>query len=173
MLAKKIMKYSAKKEILSCNDLAEIAWMAIEPLWDDLPLSNASKLRVFMSEITNGQKALISIDWCQKEIRNGGIKQLFLNSTGNLVPYAIEGYNLIGANIYSENLLKASKLLGCEYPKSCAARKRAIKLLTQSQMEQLNKLEDDFFELIDSTDNDIEKYRGGYVKSNSKQFITC
>lgn len=70
------MKYAADKKILESDDLAQIAWDAIEPLWDDLPYSNAEKLGDFMEELTGGQKALISIDWCQKEIRNGGIKQL-------------------------------------------------------------------------------------------------
>ncbi len=96
------MKYSANKDILNQNSLAEIAWEAIAPIWDQIPYSNASKLDEFMSNLTKGQKALISIDWSQKEIRNVGIKQLFENSTGNIVPYAIKGLELIGAYNYAE-----------------------------------------------------------------------
>ena len=165
------MKYSAKQEILNNDDLAQVAWEAIEPIWDDLPLSTASRLDSFMAVLTDGQKALISIDWCQKEIRNGGIVQLLENSTGNLVPYAIRGFRLIGAECYAELLVKAARLLGDEYPRSGAARKRALKSLTDSQCEELEILDDEFFELINSAEHDIENYRGGYVKSNPNQFI--
>jgi len=46
------MKYSAKYELLANDNLAEVAWEAIAPLWDDLPYSNAKKLAVFLSEVT-------------------------------------------------------------------------------------------------------------------------
>jgi hypothetical protein len=165
------MKYSANAEILENDDLAEVAWYAIEPLWDDMPYSNTSKLSEFMSDLTVGQQALVSIDWCQKEIRNGGIKQLMENSTGNLIPYAISGFSLIGAQAYSELLSKACKLLGMEFPISGAARKRALNSLTDEQKHELENLDDEFFELIGSSTHDIEKYRGNYVKDNPGLFI--
>ena len=166
------MKYFAKPEILNNDDLAEVAWEAIEPLWDDLPYSNAKKLDVFLADVTEGQKALISIDWCQKEIRNGGIKQLLENSTGNLVPYAIEGFNIIGACEYASILSEASQLLGHEYPKTASARKKVLKALADSQKDLLKVLDDKFFKLLFSKDHDIEKYRGNYVKENPTQFIS-
>lgn len=166
------MKYSAKKEILQNEDLAQVAWDAIDPIWDDLPYSSASKLNVFMADLTEGQRALIAIDWCQKEIRNGGIKQLFENSTGNLVPYAIYGFRLIGAEAYAVNIAKAASLLGNEYPKSGTARKRALKALNEVQLKDLEVLDDEFLDLIDSAEHNIEQYRGSYVKNNPSQFIS-
>lgn len=166
-----MMKYTSKKEILNYTNLAEIAWAAIEPLWDDLPLSNISKLKSFLSEITEGQMALISIDWCQKEIRNGGIEQLFVNSTGNLVPYAIEGFKLIGAEQYAQILLEASLLLGLEYPDSAAKRKRALKSLDESEKKMIEKFDDEFLNLLDSSNYDIEYFRGNFVKNNPGQFV--
>jgi len=166
------MKYSAKKEILKNEDLAELAWEAIEPIWDSLPYSSTSKLNNFMAELTEGQKALISIDWCQKEIRNGGIGQLFKNSTGNLVPYAINGFSLIGADSYAELLAKAASLLGNEYPQSGAARKRTLKSLSEIQLGELEILDDKFLELISSEEHNIEQYRGSYVKNNPGLFIS-
>ena len=165
------MKYSANPQILKKEDLAEVAWEAIAPLWDDLPYSNAKMLDAFFADITAGQKALISIDWCLKEIRNDSIKQLFENSTGNLVPYAIEGFTLIGATVYASVLRKASQLLGQEYPKTASARRRALKALSESQRKKLASLDEQFFELIFSEEHDIEKYRGGYVMDNPAQFI--
>lgn len=165
------MKYSASNEILKSDDLAQVAWDAIEPMWDDLPYSNAKQLSSFFSEITEGQKALISIDWCQKEIRNGGIRQLLSNSTGNLVPYAVEGFHLIGAEIYADILDKVVRLLGSSLPSTENGRKKALKELSGKEKEQLKELDDSFFRLIISTEHDIEKYRGSYVKNNPEQFI--
>jgi hypothetical protein len=165
------MKYSAKIEILDSNDLAQIAWDAIEPIWDDLPTSRFKALSQFMDELTEGQAGLISLDWCQKEIRNGGIPQLFENSTGNLVPWAIEGFKMIGANKYADILSKASSKLGSEYPKSGSARKKAYKSLNQTDKDEIEKLEEQFFDLINSKDDDLETYRGNFVKNNPEQFI--
>lgn len=75
------MRYSASPEILNSNDRAQIAWDAIAPIWDDLPYNRFNVLSAFMEGLTEGQRGLIALDWCQKEIRNGGLKQLFENST--------------------------------------------------------------------------------------------
>lgn len=165
------MNYSAKKEILDSNDLAQIAWEAIEPIWDDLPISHSNSLHQFMKKLTMGQAGLISLDWCQKEIRNGGIRQLFENSTGNIVPWAVEGFKMIGANKYADILSKSSLKLGEEYPKSGSARKKAYKGLTKEDKEEIENLEDQFFELINSKDYDLEIFRGNFVKNNPEQFI--
>lgn len=165
------MKYSANKTILDSDDLAQIAWDAIEPLWEDIPYSNAKKLHDFLSEVTEGQKALISIDWCQKEIRNGGMKQLLTNSTGNFVPYATEGFRLIGAINYATILEKVMSLLGSTYPLTVSGRKKALNELSSEEKAQLEELDSSFFQLIFSTEHDIEIYRGKYVKNNPQQFI--
>lgn len=166
------MKYFAKREILENKDLAEVAWQAIEPIWDDLPYSSTSKLDAFMDDLTEGQRALISIDWCQKEIRNGGFKQLFKNSTGNLVPYAIHGFRLIGAERYAELMAKGAGVLGTDYPKSGAARKRVLKSLNDSQLQELETVDDEFLNLICSTEYDLEHLRGNYVKNNPVEFFS-
>lgn len=166
------MKYSADKAILNSDDLAQIAWDAIEPIWDDLPISSRfNKLSEFMAELTEGQAGLISLDWCQKEIRNGGIQQLFCNSTGNLIPWAIKGFEMIGAPKYADILHRASSKLGPEYPKSGSARRKAYKKLAQTAIDEIEKLEDLFFELINSKEYDLEFYRGSFVKNHPEHFI--
>lgn len=164
------MKYSAQPEKLKENDMAQLAWNAIEPLWDDLPYSNGKELERFLAEITEGQKALISIDWCQKEIRNGGIKQLFTNSTGNLVPFAIEGFRLIGATEYASILSEAALVFGATYPKSVSARKSALKELGSGAAEKLEKIDEKIFSLLHAAETDLEIFRGAYVKNNIAQF---
>ena len=166
------LKYSAQKEILDSDDLAQIVWDAIEPIWDDFPIGSRFKVMSrFMNELTKGQAGLFSLDWCQKEIRNGGIPQLFENSTGNLVPWAIEGFKMIGANKYADILSKAASKIGSEYPKSDSARRKAYKALSQKDKDEIEKLEDLFFQLINSKEDDLELYRGNFVKNNPEQFI--
>jgi hypothetical protein len=164
------MKYSANPEKLNELDMAQLAWNAIEPLWEDLPYSNAKELYKFLSEITEGQKALISIDWCQKEIRNGGLKQLFTNSTGNLVPFAITGFNKIGAKKYASLLLEATSIFGVTYPSTVSGRKKALKELGKAAFDKLEKIDDEFFSLLQTSETDLEIYRGVYVRNNLEQF---
>jgi hypothetical protein len=50
------MKYSANPEKLYESDMAQLAWNAIEPLWEDIPYSNAKELDKFLSEITEEKR---------------------------------------------------------------------------------------------------------------------
>lgn len=166
------MKYSADKRILENDDLAQVAWDAIEPLWDDFPYSNTKKCAAFLAQITEGQKALLTIDWCQKEIRNGGVKQLLSNSTGGLIPYAVEGFKLIGANVYAEILEKIIGLFQNSYPETAGERKKELKGFSVNKKNELEKLDNEFFNLLFSEEYDIEKYRGNYVKNNPELFTS-
>lgn len=58
------------------------------------------QLQVGLRDATPGQVALFAIHWCDSEIRNGGFHQLFYNPTGILVPEALSGFKLIGAEEY-------------------------------------------------------------------------
>lgn len=165
------MKFSANREILALDDLALVAWRAIEPIWDALPYANPDELDRFLSDLTEGQRALIAIDWCQKEIRNGGLEQLICNGTGNLLPYAIPGFNLIGAPEYALILAEAKSFLGHSYPRTVAARRRALTQLSKTDMLRLRKLDDDFLDLLHSHEHDLEMYRGRFVKQNPDCFI--
>ncbi len=165
------MKYAASPEILESDDLAQVAWNAIEPIWDDLPIRRFKALAEFMEGLTEGQRRLIALDWCQKEIRNGGFAQLFENPTGNLVPWAVEGFRMIGAHKYSTIVESVVSMLGPTYPTSSAARKRAYGALSQSQRREIEKAEDAFYVLLSSPIDDLEEYRGGYVKRHPEQFI--
>jgi hypothetical protein len=166
------MKYSANPEKLKETDMAQLAWNAIEPLWEEIPYSNAKELDNFLSEVTEGQKALISIDWCQKEIRNRGLKQLFTNSTGNFLPFAIKGFNLIGANEYASLLSEAASIYGVTYPSTVSGRKKALKELGKPAIEKLEKIDDEFFSLLQTEEIDLEILRGIYVRNNLEQFTS-
>ena len=165
------MKYSANPEILKGDSDAQLAWDAIQPIWQDLPLSPYGRLESFLADLTKGQRALIAVDWCQKEIRNGGFRQLFENSSGNLVPWAIEGLALIGAERYEAVFAEASRMLGPSYPKSGSARKEAYKTLSNRQLCRLDELEGVFYGLLKSVDDELEAYRGSYVRRHADEFV--
>lgn len=165
------MRYFAHPLILQNADDAELAWAAIAPLWKELPYSSSKLLPDFMSSLTEGQRALVSLDWCQKEIRNGGMKQLFANSTGNLVPWALAGFGLIGAHSYGKALEEGASLLGLRYPDSASARKKVLASLSAQDRSRLNELDDAFLQLLEDPAHDLERYRGQYVRHRPEQFV--
>jgi len=164
------MRSSANPDKLRGSDFAQIAWDAIEPIWDDLPFSHYRRLVSFMEELSLGQRSLISVDWCQKEIRNGGIAQLFCNPTGNLVPWALVGFRVIGAEAFADVLEKAVSMLGPEYPTSGSARRKAYVKATPQQKQEIEQLEDRFFALLRDPAVDFERRRGSYVLEHPHQF---
>ncbi|MEM9161021.1 MAG: DUF4375 domain-containing protein [Verrucomicrobiota bacterium] len=166
------MKYSAKAEILETDDDAQLAWDAIEPVWDDFPVGGRfNAMSAYLDSLSSGQRSLLAIDWCQKEIRNGGMIQLFGNSTGNLVPQAIEGFRTIGAKKYADILTEASQCLGSPYPQSGNARKKAYSSLDSSEKERIEELDGEFLKLLWSDSDDLEPIRAGFVRQNCNEFI--
>ncbi len=69
---------------------------------------------------------LLAAHFCQYEIPNGGLQQLFKNSTGIVAPEAIEGYNLIGMPKTASVLEMAVSDLGAPYPRDRGARRQAL-----------------------------------------------
>ena len=166
------MRYSAGSEILKIEDLAQLAWAAIDPIWSDLPYTrNIRVVKRFMNELTEGQRGLIALDWCQKEIRNGGFAQLFSNSTGILVPWAIDGFQMIDAEKYRRILSRAAEILGSPYPSSRWRRNWAMRWLGDHDWAEIGDLEKEFFGLIRSEEDDLETFRGRYVREHPDQFI--
>jgi hypothetical protein len=72
---------------------------------------------------------LYAVFFCDSEIRNGGLRQLFGNSTGILVPEAIEGFRAIGLEACADAIEKASCLLGNAYPRDRWKRQEIIESL--------------------------------------------
>jgi hypothetical protein len=165
------MKYAADARILLTDDPAELAWLAIEPLWHELPLHPPARLSAFMANLTPGQRGLIALDWCQKEIRNGGIEQLLVNSTGGLIPFAIDGFRLIGGSSYAAILEEVVQQLGPEYPLARAFRKRMVDALSPTQRRRIDELDTEFLNLLTLPDHDLEQLRGGFVRTHPNEFV--
>ena len=72
---------------------------------------------------------LYAVFFCDSEIRNGGLRQLFGNSTGILVPEAIEGFRAIGLEACADTIEKASRLFGDTFPRDRWKRQEIIESL--------------------------------------------
>ncbi len=102
------MSYRISEEKTKKMDDGNLAWAAIEPLWDAVDFSKgAIVVAEMLSGATAGQKLLFAVDCCQKEVRNGGFEQFFQNSTGMLWKDALAGFFAIGARDYAVLLEKA------------------------------------------------------------------
>jgi len=162
------LKYLIDRTKAEGLDDAELAWVAIEPLWDAISFTGGWRAtsKVFR-DASAGQIGLLSLDWCQKEVRNGGFAQFFENSTGMLTPEALQGFKMIGATSYAKLLREAISLL----PGRRAMRSRLCRYLQCRFLSsaRLDALESSFYDLLKS--DDLERYRGRYVRENPGEFF--
>lgn len=162
------LKYRIDRTKAEGLDYAELAWVAIEPLWNAISFVGGWRAtsKVFR-DATAGQIGLFSLDWCQKEVRNGGFAQFFENSTGMLAPEALQGFKMIGATSYAKLLEEAIRLL----PGRTAMRSRLCRYLQCRFLSsaRLDSLESSFYDLLKS--DDLEMYRGRYVRENPGEFF--
>jgi hypothetical protein len=153
----------------------DLAWAVIEPMWDDLDFGGGyRKVMGFLESVTQGQSALISLDWCQKEVRNGGFEQFFMNSTGMLSDKALAGFRLIGADCYADLLAKA---LSCfpegKAPPSASGRRKILRSIRKAERDALlDSLDTEFYELLEAPETDLESFRGAYIRNNPDQFFS-
>ena len=73
---------------------------------------------------------LFAAHWCQSEVRNGGFRQFFGNSTGVLAPEAVEGFRAIGLPECAELLAEAMRYFGVPYPRERVERQTRLSELT-------------------------------------------
>jgi hypothetical protein len=164
-------RFGVTRAVLDEPDDGELAWKAIQPVWDSFdPDAHPAEVERQLNELTLGQKALYAVDWCYKEVFNGGFAQYFANSAGNLAYEALEGFQLIGADRYGAALQGA---MGA-FPNGKPPRDRAERLLVLARLTENSstKLFEDndaeFFRLIKG--DDVERYRARYVRSHPEEF---
>lgn len=122
---------------------------------------------VFLSEFDKAnekQKHLFAAHWAQSEIMNGGIGQLFSNSTGVLAPEAVEGFFAIGMPNCATILSNAMRFFGENYP-----RDREIR---EAQLERFYELNGDeeipMEEYEDAIALELEEENGGFEEAANK-----
>jgi hypothetical protein len=91
---------------------------------------------------------LYAAHMCQSEVHNGGFLQLFWNSTGIIVPEAIEAYKTIGMPTLASLIQQAAQPLGSPYPLERDDRWDALiqaSTLSEAELESLFKTEDNLY----------------------------
>ena len=74
-------------------DDGSFAWAIIEKAWPDVQEPDIS---VKCKNATKGQKAVLAVTFCQREVDNGGFEQIFHNETGGIIGEVISGFELLG-----------------------------------------------------------------------------
>jgi hypothetical protein len=143
-------------------------WALLEPIWEKVSIYD--RVEVFESQFNlapNASRTLFAAHWCQSEVRNGGLHQFFTNSTGVLAPEAIVAYEALGMPKVAAVLRAAVAWFGPIYPRERDAREALLDTYENENPEQWNpfeRLDDQFFELIDEENGGFRKAADGYAK---------
>ena len=136
-------------------------WNAIEPIWDrvniyDGPEQFLSTFRSIRPELG----FLYAAHFCQSEVRNGGFRQFFSNSTGVLAPEAIEGLRAIGLSALAEVVAEAVAIFDLPYPRDRETRDGVLSKLPKDTFESLDTR---FFQLVGAEHGGFERAATGYA----------
>lgn len=83
---------------------------------------------------------LYAAHFCLSEVHNGGFLQLFMNSTGVLVPEAVEGYHALQMPELAGVFAAAAACLGSPYPRDRDERWDALLLASGRTEEELTAI---------------------------------
>jgi|GEM_PF-516008 len=110
-------------------------WDLLDPYFEKVNIYDGpEKLAESVACIPSHAVLLYAVHMCQSEVCNGGFLQLFWNSTGIIVPDAIEGYRSIGMPETASVVEQAALCLGTLYPRDRDDRWDA--LLTSSPLSE-------------------------------------
>jgi hypothetical protein len=116
-------------------------WDAVEPYYKSINIyGNPAEFATSTAEIPRYVVLLYAAHMCQSEVFNGGFLQLFWNSTGILVPEAIESFKHIGMPELASLVNEAAALVGNPYPREREERWDALLAATgrnEMEMEQI------------------------------------
>lgn len=102
-------------------------WDLIAPYWERISIYDGPE--IFLAQFSTAPEAsqnLFATHWAQSEARNGGLSQLFFNSTGVLVPEAVAGFKAIGMPLAAAALGEAMSIFGEPYPRKQAERELVL-----------------------------------------------
>jgi hypothetical protein len=122
-------------------------WSALEPYADTVSIYDGPGVfdRQYHA-LPDSVRPLLAGHWCQNEVRNGGFHQFFFNSTGVLGLEAVEAYRTLGMPQLAAVVRDPMSLLGHPYPRERDARQAALEVLGPAQRQQLEQLDERFFE---------------------------
>jgi hypothetical protein len=116
-------------------------WNLVEPYWDRISIYDGPI--VFLAQFAEAPEAsghLFASHFAQSEISNGGMHQLFWNSTGVLVPEAVSGFQALGLDIFADRLRHATSLFGGIYPRECAQRREILETMASDIFDECDQV---------------------------------
>jgi hypothetical protein len=146
---------------------AEAAWCAIEGIYDEPKTPYEPDAR--FDSLTEGQRALYVLHWVQSEVRNGGFEQMYANSAGRFAALAPGAANVIGAPQYADLFARANALFPTDVPEDQNARRAMLAELIARRGDDVEALEDEFFDLLDQAD--IYDQMGRFVFKRPADFF--
>ena len=129
-------------------------WSLVESFWEEINIYDGPEVfnRTYLA-VPETSRLLFAAHFAQSEICNGGFRQFFYNSTGVLGPEALDGFRRIGMEETADTVAKAMECLGQPYPRDREERKEKLSTLN---VDDLNQLDDKFFDLIDTENGGFE-----------------
>jgi len=106
------------------RDPAQLAWLAIEPIWDQVDHSGTpDAVDAQLAQLSASQRALLAIHVCVGEVTNGGFEQFFSDPSGVLTREAREGFVLVG----EQGMASIIDQIVVLFPEEWPARERRIR----------------------------------------------
>jgi hypothetical protein len=153
----------------------DVAWKAVEPYWRKVSIyGTPERLERDLRKVPPPVLVLLPVFWCNSEICNGGFSQLFLNSTGILVPEAIAGYRTLKRRKLANVVAKAASLLGKNYARDRSLRHKRLKKLGAAGLKTcfwpcFEKFDKRYFKLLEEEglEETIDAYLQGLSASRT------
>lgn len=168
------MDYRIDRSSTKGLDDSEVAWAAIEPLVEAFSHAESPEAEEkVLAGATEGQRLLLALDCCQKEVRNGGFEQFFWNSAGGFWREALEGFLRIGGGAYAELLGKALAVFPeGKPPLSRGERCSLLESISEDDLEAIfDPLESAFYDLLSHEETDLERLRADFVRAHPDEFF--
>lgn len=147
----------------------DFPFSVIQRVWDELDTPYEPDPR--LAELSPGQRAAYSMHWIFAEVCNGGFVQCFSNSTGYLLPEAIDGAQLFEAPQWTEVLTDAANTLGQPYPRDRDERNRRLDSLSSDQQATLDECDDRLYALDATAETSLTALTVRYINEHPDEFF--
>lgn len=144
-------------------------WKVIEPIWSQLatPYEPDSRLR----DLTPGQRGIYGLTWIHSEVCNGGFDQCFRNSTGYLLPEAIEGARTLGSEPWLSVMTRAADLFHLPYPRARERRQELLDRFTPEHRAAMARLDDELYDLDGEPATSLRTIFAEYIDAHPSEFF--
>lgn len=119
-------------------------WDVIEPHWDEFcdGLTGRTPADDVIAALPAGIGALAAAHLCQSEVRNGGFRQYFFNTSGKVAEAALLGYEQIGMPAVAGATRVAMGRFGETYPTARGVRQKQLTAVRATALAELTEKPD-------------------------------